>query len=100
MTRTLPMLMLALLAPAAFGQELLGNELAPAPGMGAPKCGEFVTLDSLEQVRMLSTIQPLGDEIDPNDADASRQWAAEVTAACGDHPDRPLAEAAREALGE
>ena len=49
---------------------------------------------------MLSTIQPLGDEIDPNDAGAAQQWAAEVTRACGDHADRPLGDAAREALGE
>ena len=93
-------LSLTLLAPAAFGQDALQDELAPDPGMDAPRCGQFVTLDSLAQIQMLSTIQPLGDEIDPNDASAARQWAAEVTRACGDDRDRPLADAAREALGE
>jgi hypothetical protein len=90
-------LTLAALASAAFGQDVL----SPDTGPGDPTCGRFLTLGSIEaQVQMLSTIQPLGDEIDPNDADAARQWAAEVTRACGDHADRPLEEAAREALGE
>lgn len=102
MTRALAILTLSLavLAPAAFGQDTLQDELAPDPGMDAPKCGQFVTLDSLAQIQMLSAIQPLGDEIDPNDAAAAEQWAAEVTRACGNHGDRPLADAARQALGE
>jgi hypothetical protein len=87
---------LAGFASAASAQAVL----SPDTGPGDPTCGRFVTLDSLEQIEMLSTIQPLGDEIDASDADAARQWAAEVTRACGDHADRPLEDAAREALGE
>jgi len=101
MVRTFTALTLAFaVATAASGQATLQDELAPEPGADAPRCGEFVTLDSLRQIQVLSTIQPLGDEIDPNDADAARQWADEVTRACGDHRDRPVADAAREALGE
>jgi hypothetical protein len=100
MIRMLLPLTFVLLGTAGFGQEALQQELAPGPGMDAPRCGQFVALDSLEQVRMLGTIQPLGDEIDPNDAEAARKWAAEVTEACGGDGERPLAEAAREALGE
>ena len=47
-------LTLAVLAPAAFGQDALQDELAPDPGMDAPTCGSFVTLDSLAQIQMLS----------------------------------------------
>ena len=102
MNRTTPMLAATLfaVAPAAFGQDALQKELAPDPGMDAPTCGSFGALDSLGQIQMLTTIQPLGDEIDPNDAGAARQWAAEVAQACGGDRDRPLADAAREALGE
>jgi hypothetical protein len=100
MTRTLCLLSLMLTAPAAFAQGSVADAMAPDPGMDAPTCGRFVTVDSLEQAQMLRGIQPLGDEIDPNDETAAQQWAAEVTRACGDHGDRPLADAAREALGE
>ncbi len=87
-----------LVAPAAFGQQMLGDALGEGIG-GGPTCGAFVAQDSVGQAAMLSTIQPLGDEIDPNDADATRSWAKGVADACGDDPDRPLAEAARQALG-
>jgi hypothetical protein len=99
MIRAFATLTFALLAPAAFGQDALQGELAPDPGMDAPTCGRFETLDSAGQIGMLTAIQPLGDEIDPSDADAARQWAAEVSRACGGRADRPLADAAREALG-
>ncbi len=102
MTRTLPLLTLTLaaLAPAVFGQTLLQGDLAPEPGMDAPECGQFVDADSLQQIQMLSAIQPLGDEIDPNDTAMAQQWAGEVTKACGSDRNRPLADAARAALGE
>ncbi|HYI83096.1 MAG TPA: hypothetical protein VEX11_07800 [Acetobacteraceae bacterium] len=100
MTRTLCILSLLLTAPAAFGQGSVADAMAPDPGMDGPTCGRFVSVDSLQQAEMLRGIQPLGDEIDASDGQATRQWAAEVTRACGDHGDRPLADAAREALGE
>ena len=102
MNRRIPIIAAILLplASAGFGQDALQNELAPDPGMDAPTCGHFQTLDFPGQIGLLSAIQPLGDEIDPSDADAARQWATEVAQACGDHADRPLADAAREALGE
>lgn len=87
-------------APAAFAQTPLGNDLAPDPGMDTPLCGAFDALDVDGQIRMLTAIQPLGDEIEAGDHDAARQWAAEVATACGGKADRPLADAAREALGE
>ena len=102
MNRPLPALatMLFVLASAALGQDALEDAMAPDPGMGGPTCGEFVALDSVGRIGMLATIQPLGDEISAEDAGAARECAAEVARACGEDADRPLAEAAREALGE
>jgi hypothetical protein len=76
------------------------NALGPDPGPGAVTCGDFTALDTVEQrLAMLSGIQPFGDDMEPSDQNASEQWAATVTAACADHPDRPLADAAQEAMG-
>ena len=103
MTRLLACLALiaaAPVAPAVFAQTPLVNELASDPGMEAPLCGKFDTLDVDGQIQMLTEVQPLGDEIEAGDRDAARQWAAEVAQACGGRADRPLADAAREALGQ
>jgi hypothetical protein len=76
------------------------NALGPDPGPGAVTCGEFTALDTVAQrLAMLSTVQPFGDDIEPGDQNASEQWAATVTAACAGHSDRPLADAARKAMG-
>lgn len=76
----------------------------PALGLaddpGAMTCATFATLPSDRQVAALSTIEPLGDEMNAADAAASEDWAAAVTAACRDHPDRLLPDAARDALAE
>jgi hypothetical protein len=92
-------LALALVGPMAL-PAYPQNALGPDPGAGAVTCGEFTALDTVPQrLAMLSTVQPFGDDIEPSDQNASEQWAATVTAACAGHPDRPLADAAREAMG-
>ena len=70
--------------------------LAPVPG--GPDCRAFVRLNSVAQLAMLQTIEPLGDEIDAAD-EAAKQWARDVGTACAGHPEMPLAEAAAAALG-
>ena len=87
---------LALIVPAASA---LAQVLEPSPLPGAPTCGGFTPLDQAGRLEMLTTIQPLGDEIDGEDKAAARQWSDEVAAACAGQPDRPLADAATEALG-
>ena len=71
----------------------------PAEVLDPDTCGGFTPLDTAARVQMLTTIQPLGDEIDAADRDAARQWADAVAAACAGRPDRPLADAAASALG-
>lgn len=66
----------------------------------AMTCASFLTLAVEDQVAALSTLEPLGDEMNPTDAAASKDWAATVSAACRDHPERPLPEAARDALAD
>ena len=95
MHRVLLALALAATAAPARAQSVL----EPSPLPGAPTCGGFMALDSAGRLEMLTTIQPLGDEIDAEDANAARQWSGEVAAACAGQPDRPLADAATEALG-
>jgi hypothetical protein len=89
---------------AAF-TALLGLGLAPAlaaaeDDAAAMSCARFTTLGVTEQVTALSTLEPLGDEINASDAAASRDWAAAVAAVCHDRPETLLPEAARDALGE
>lgn len=63
-------------------------------------CARFLTLAVDDQVAVLSTLEPLGDEMNATDAAASKDWAGAVGAACHDHPDRLLPEAARDALAD
>ena len=63
-------------------------------------CAEFSTLAVGDQVGALSTLEPFGDDMNPGDEAASKQWAATVAAACEGHPDRLLPDAARDAMGE
>jgi hypothetical protein len=63
-------------------------------------CAQFGALASDAQMQVLSTIQPFGDDMEPGDQGASEQWAATVAGACADHPDRPVTEAARDAMGD
>ena len=67
---------------------------------GTMTCAQFTTLEVADQVVALSTIEPLGDEINAGDEAMAQQWAGTVTAACRDHPERLLPEAARDAMGE
>lgn len=66
----------------------------------AMACAQFVTLPVDDQVGVLSTLEPLGDEINASDAGMAKQWAATVSAACRGAPDRLVSDAARSALGD
>ncbi len=66
----------------------------------AMTCAHYSALPVDEQVVALSTLEPLGDEMNTSDIEASKQWAAQVTAACRDRPDALLSVAAEDALGE
>ena len=72
-----------------------------APGMldqGGPSCGAFEAMDSIGRAGALATIEPLGGEVNPDDPAESEGWSAAVSEKCRGHPEKPLAEAAREAL--
>ena len=99
MIRTLLPLTLVLFGAAASGEDAGGGMILD-PGIGGPTCGAFAGLDMQGRIDMLAGIQPLGDDIDPGDADAARQGADEVARACGGDAHRPLDEAARTALGQ
>jgi hypothetical protein len=76
-------------------------QTAPAPGTqsGPTTCAQFTAMASTDQVAALSSIEPLGGELDSSDPTITAQWAAAVTSACEGHPDRALSDAAAEALG-
>jgi hypothetical protein len=76
------------------------DSLDPAPGPGAVNCGQFSVMDSIAQIDALSSIEPFGDDMEASDSSASEDWAKEVTAACAGHPDMPLVDAARAAMGD
>jgi len=63
-------------------------------------CAHFAALPVDEQVAVLSTIEPLGDEMNRTDPGTSKAWAVAVGTACRDHPDRLVPEAARAALAD
>ncbi len=92
--------MLAMAAAGMAAGPALAEELAPLDtGPGVETCGGYMKLDTEAQIAALGAIQPLGDEIG-NDAEADRQWAAEVAEACGEDADRPLEDAAAAALDQ
>lgn len=72
---------------------------AAQPYADQTSCAQFTAMAVSEQLGLLSTLEPFGDEIDAEDEAASKSWAADVTAACQGHPDRMLPEAARLASG-
>ncbi len=88
---------IALAAAAAAAPALAQSPLAPAPG--GVSCGDFTRMDAAGRIEALSAIEPLGGEINNQDADAAQQWSNEVYKACGDDPARALADAAASALG-
>jgi hypothetical protein len=55
-------------------------------------------MDSVGRAEALSTIEPLGGEVNPDDPAESEGWSRAVSEQCRGHPEKPLAEAAREAL--
>ncbi len=73
---------------------------APAPGAptGPTTCAQFSAMPSTDQIAALSSIEPLGGELQSSDPTIAAQWAAAVTSACDGHPDRALSDAAAEAL--
>jgi hypothetical protein len=87
-------LMLAGSVPA-----LAQSVLDPGPGPGAVTCGQFSVMDSAAQLDALSAIEPFGDDMEASDTSASEDWAGNVAAACAGHPDMPLVDAARAAMG-
>jgi hypothetical protein len=92
MTRVLlGVAMLAQAACPAFAEGLF------AEGM---TCSRFGALSVADQVQVLSTVGAMGDDIEPDDQAAAREWAATVTSACAGHPDRLVPDAARDAMGD
>jgi len=87
-------LSLALTAPLAFPAFAQGLF---ADGM---TCAHFSALTVADRVQVLSTVGAMGDDIEADDHAASEQWAATVATACADHPDRMVADAARDAMGD
>lgn len=85
----------------AWAGAAAGQTLAPLDsGPGVATCGEYRKLDMAGQVAALTAIEPIGDEIDPSDAAASKLWADQVAEACGDDAARPLEDAAAAALDQ
>ena len=74
-------------------------QVAIAPPPGGPSCGEFTRMDAGTRLQALASIEPLGGEINGQDADAAQQWSDQVFSACASTPDRSLAQAAAQALG-
>jgi hypothetical protein len=66
---------------------------------GGVTCGQFQAMDTAERRGALTAIEPLGGAVAGAEPAIVDQWAADVDAACEGDPDRPLAEAATEALG-
>lgn len=93
--------LLALILTAALPWPLSAQvALTDGPLAGKTTCGQFIDMNSVDQMNALMAIQPLGDEMNAGDVGGSRQWVAAVTAACAGHPDRRLATAATQALDD
>jgi hypothetical protein len=90
------LLALTLVSTAAGAQDTL----SPGTGPNPTTCAQFSAMTPAARLDMLSTMQPFGDDMDPNDLAASEQWTATVAAACADHPDRSLVDAARDAMSD
>jgi hypothetical protein len=88
----LALALVALAAPALA-------QVSPDPLPGATTCGAFTAMDSAARLQALTATQPLGDDLGGADPALAGQWADEVAAACAGHPERPLADAAAQALG-
>jgi hypothetical protein len=92
MQRTLLALALAAATPA-----LAQIEFSEEPG--ATTCGAFTAMDSAARQQALVGVEPVGGELVGAGPAIARQWSDAVAAACAGHPERPLADAAAQALG-
>ena len=88
----------AALALASLAAPAVAQSALTPPG-GGVSCGDFAKMDAAGRIEALSAIEPLGGEINDQDADAAQQWSDQVYAACGDDPARALDDAASAALG-
>jgi hypothetical protein len=86
-----PTLILAFLAAPALAQ-------SPDAVLDPETCGVFTAMDTAGRIAVLTTIEPLGDDIDAADQGAAAAWADTVAEACAGHPDRLLSDAAASAL--
>ena len=73
-------------------------QVAIAPPPGGPSCDEFTRMDAGTRLQALASIEPLGGEINGQDADAAQQWSDQVFSACVSNPDRSVAQAAADRL--
>jgi hypothetical protein len=87
-------LVLALaLAPPALAQQ------TPEAVLNPETCGVYLAMDEAARIGFLTTIEPVGDDINAADQRTARQWAADVAEVCEGAPERLLSDAATEALG-
>lgn len=66
---------------------------------GETTCGEFTAMGPDARHEALIATEPAGGELIGSAPDIARQWSDEVASACAGHPDRPLSQAAAQALG-
>lgn len=77
-----------LLAVPALAQQVPGDDLTPET------CKAYLERDMDGRIGLLTTIEPFGDDIAPDDRGAAEEWANEVASACLKKPERTLGEAA------
>ncbi len=87
-----PILLLALMTAggAALAQQ--------GPYADETSCKQFLTMDTATRLGLLSQIEPLGDDIEPDDRQATDQWVHDVSKACEGHPEMALTAAAEQAM--
>jgi hypothetical protein len=96
MHRPLLVLALALAAAPSLAQIKFNRTAVPGESVS---CGEYAAMSSAERVQALQSIEPIGGELADADPALVEQWTGEVATACGGDTDRPLEDAATQALG-
>lgn len=91
MLRTIPLVLALATALPAFAQ-------TPSEVLNPDTCGSYLAMETAQRIGLLTTIEPVGDEVNEADQNQARQWSEDVAAACEGHPERSLSEAADEAL--
>jgi hypothetical protein len=94
-----PLLALALAAAVAtpcLAQIEFNRTAVPGESVN---CGEYAAMSPAERVQALQSVEPVGGELADADPALVEQWAGEVAATCGGDTDRPLDDAAAQALG-